>query len=256
MVKDFGKSVPEIVDAFDEAGRPAKGLKSQGHPVVVDFLSAKLQHRVRYGADSELVVKLVGVKKSDRKMKEKNLICDFTAGLGVDSFLLANAGFKVISFERDPIVYSLLEDGLKRFRDASAEKSADGPPALEIDLQFRHQDVALSDDIARTNLLDTIPRRPFAVYLDPMYEETSLKLKSLPKKEMAVLRQFLTPSSDRELENLLATALWLADSRVVVKRPMGAPPLEGDRQPAHRHEGKTACFDVYTCRSASTSARL
>jgi 16S rRNA (guanine1516-N2)-methyltransferase len=124
-----------------------------------------------------------------------------------------------------------------------------------IGLQFRYQDVALADEGARNELLATLPHRPFAVYLDPMYEETSVKSKSLPKKEMAVLRQVLRPSTDKELENLLTTALWLAEARVVVKRPMGAPPIEGARQPAHRHDGKTACFDVYTCRPGSVSAR-
>ncbi len=252
MVSIHDLKRPKIIDAFDEAGRPAKGLESKGLPVVVDFLSAKLQHRVRAGVDSEQVVKVFGVKKSERNAPDKNLICDFTAGLGVDSFLLANAGFKVISFERDALVFALLEDGLKRFRGHS---EAAGNSAAEIGLHFRHQDVALTNDGARNELLATLPQRPFAVYLDPMYEETSVKSKSLPKKEMAVLRQVLTPSSDKELENLLVTALWLAEARVVVKRPMGSPPLEGARQPAHRHEGKTACFDVYTCRSGSTSAR-
>lgn len=251
MVSDHDLKAPQVVDAFDEAGRPAKGLESQGLPVVVDFLSAKLQHRVRSGVDSELVVKVFGVKKSDRKDPEKNLICDFTAGLGVDSFLLANAGFKVISFERDPLVYALLENGLKRFTGALEPQNSNA----SIDLQFRYQDVALENEGARKELLATLPRRPFAVYLDPMYEESSVKSKSLPKKEMAVLRQVLKPSSDNELQNLLTTALWLAEARVVVKRPMGAPPLEGARQPAHRYEGKTACFDVYTCRSGSASAR-
>lgn len=251
MVSDRDLKPPQVVEAFDEAGRPAKGLESKGLPVVVDFLGAKLQHRVRSGVDSELVVKVFGVKKSERKDPEKNLICDFTAGLGVDSFLLANAGFKVIGFERDPLVFALLEDGLMRFL---------GVPGLQnssagIDLQFRNQDVALADDEARTEFLSTLPHRPFAVYLDPMYEESSVKSKSLPKKEMAVLREVLKPSSDKELQNLLTTALWLAEARVVVKRPMGAPPLEGARQPAHRYEGKTACFDVYTCRSGSSSAR-
>ncbi|MBN8539404.1 MAG: class I SAM-dependent methyltransferase [Deltaproteobacteria bacterium] len=246
-MRDHGLKPPQVVDAFDEAGRPAKGIESKGLPVVVDFLSAKLQHRVRSGVDSELVVKVFGVKKSERKDPGKNLICDFTAGLGVDSFLLANAGFKVISFERDPRVFALLEDGLKRFLANSSAQS--------LNLQFRHQDVAFAEEVKRTELLATLPQRPFAVYLDPMYEDTSLKSKSLPKKEMAVLRQVLAPSSEQELGSLLATALWLAESRVVVKRPMGAPPIEGARQPAHRHEGKTACFDVYTCRPGPISAR-
>lgn len=254
-MSDHDLKPPQVVDAFDEAGRPAKGLESQGLPVVVDFLSAKLQHRVRSGVDSELVVKVFGVKKSDRKDPEKNLICDFTAGLGVDSFLLANAGFKVIGFERDPLVFALLEDGLQRFHAAQVDADSAHESVNKIDLQFRQQDVALENDGARKELLATLPRRPFAVYLDPMYEESSVKSKSLPKKEMAVLRRVLKPSSDNELQNLLTTALWLAEARVVVKRPTGSPPLEGARQPAHRYEGKTACFDVYTCRSGSTSAR-
>lgn len=261
-MSDQGQKLLQVVDAFDEAGRPAKGLESNGLPVVVDFLSAKLQHRVRHGVDSELVVKVIGVKKSDRKRNENSLICDFTAGLGVDSFILANAGFNVIGFERDARVFELLEDGMRRFLSATeADQSiqtgqtSELHSQLQLRLQFRRQDVALADAEARNSLLKTLPQRPYAVYLDPMYEETSVKSKSLPKKEMAVLRQVLTPSTDEELKHLLATALWLAEARVVVKRPMGAPPIESVRQPAHRHEGKTACFDIYTCRSTASSAR-
>ncbi len=207
----------EFVDAFDEAGRPAKGLASSGLPVIVDFLSSKMQHRIRQGVDSEIVVKVMGVKKSERKDPAKKLICDFTAGLGVDSFLLANAGFQMISFERDLGIFRLLEDGIGRYKSATQEQD-------QVDLQFQHLDTGLLNELDRQRLLQSLPQRPYAVLLDPMYEETSTKTKSLPKKEMAVLRQILKPSTVAELSLLLETALYVADSRVVVKRPMGRLP--------------------------------
>lgn len=238
MVVSVVVNAPRLVQSKDALGRPAKGLESSGHPVIVDFLSPSLQHRVRRGVDAEVVVKVTGIKKSERSQTEMNLVCDFTAGLGVDAFLLAMAGFQVISFERDPVVYALLEDGLRRLKQTESE----------LNLQFVHQDVALGDEASRVKLLMCLPRRPSVVYLDPMYENSATKSKSLPKKEMAALRQLMAPSTPTEVENLLATALWLATERVVVKRPVGAEPVDGPKRPSHRYQGKTACFDIYACR--------
>lgn len=74
-------------------------------PLVVDFLNPTLRHRIANGADSEMIVKAIGVKKSEREGKT---IFDFTAGLGVEAFLLATSGFDVVAIERDPLIYELL----------------------------------------------------------------------------------------------------------------------------------------------------
>lgn len=91
--------------------------------------------------------------------------------------------------------------------------------------------------------------RPYAVTMDPMYEETSTRSKSKPKKGMAVFRELLRPSTDNELQSMLDNALLTATARVLVKRPTGFPPLVGPHRPVRRLEGKTASFDIYTCRA-------
>jgi len=247
-----------VVETEDEMGRPAKGLAravsnntsdDSVRPVLVDFLSGKMRHRLRPGADHEFLVKAIGLKKSDRVEASGRpvLVCDFTAGLGTDAFLLAQAGFQVVAFERDPLVYALLLDGLKRYRAHEPELGL-----KPIGLEFRQADVALTDVAQRKALAERLEldfgRRPYAVVLDPMFEEGNTKTKSKPKKEMATFREMLHPSSESELRCLLETALQVGERRVLVKRPVGALPISGDIRPLNRREAKTAAYDVYACR--------
>ncbi len=219
-------------------GVVAKGLcetanLSTQSPIIIDFMSPKLRHRLKNGADSESIVKAVGVKRSERAGL---LIYDFTAGLGTEAFLLAQAGFRVVAFERDALLFELLADALQRF-------SATAPG---IKLEFLHADA--------TEYFLEHREHAYAVTLDPMFEGEATTGKSMPKKEMAALRKLLTPSTDEEMNALFRTARRTADARVIVKRPDGAPDLvsvdETGRKlaPVHRLEGKTARFDIYSCR--------
>lgn len=232
-----------LVDVELPNGSHGKGLAENAplapSPIVVDFLSPKLRHRLKNGADGEAIVKAVGVKRSERPRK---LVYDFTAGLGTEAFLLASAGFRVIAFERNESIFQLLEDGLRRYFAANE----DSETKRKIDLTVIHADA--------TAYFSEPRERAYAVTLDPMFEGDATEGKSRPKKEMAGLRKFLKPSSDTELQALFDRALETAEARVIVKRPQGAPDLvsvdkTGRRvSPAHRLEGKTARFDIYSCR--------
>lgn len=227
----------QIVDVILENGIIAKGLckSTDGShlPLVIDFNSAKLRHRLKNGADSESIVKAIGIKASARRHV---LIYDFTAGLGTEAFLLAHAGFRVIAFERDAIVFALLDDARKRYAELRDVRP--------VDLEFRLGDASKMD----------ISERAYAVTMDPMFEDAALSGKSLPKKEMAWLRKMLQPSTEIEMIDLFRRAQKAADARVIVKRPNGAPDLisndESGRRlaPVHRLDGKTARFDIYSCR--------
>ncbi len=234
------RSAFSIVDVTMPDGISAKGLvekpKDTPHtqtPIIIDFMSPKIRHRLKNGADSEAVVKAIGAKRSKRAGL---LIYDFTAGLGTEAFLLAQAGFRVVAFERDALVFELLEDALRRF------KATD----VKIALEFLHVDA--------TEYFSEQRERAYAVTLDPMFEDEATSGKSLPKKEMASLRKLLTPSTDEEMQALFWTARANAEARVIVKRPNGAPdlvsvdPTGRKLAPAHRLEGKTARFDIYSCR--------
>ena len=152
------------------------------------------------------------------------------------------AGFTVVAFERDPIVYAMLEDARRRYQGLVA-------------LEFRFGDATKTESLTES-LTESFATSepPYAVIIDPMFEDAATSAKSLPKKEMAMLRRMLTPSTNEEMKALFHTARKLASTRIIVKRPSGAPDLVSTDEtgralrPAHRLEGKTARFDIYSCR--------
>ncbi len=242
-----------IVETELRPGVLAKGLVDDlenlvpaPHPIVVDFESSKLRHRLKNSADSEAIVKAVGVKRSARSGV---LIYDFTAGLGTEAFILARAGFTVIAFERDQQVFELLEDGLRRYRAAEIEQNISEESRVK--LEFRHSDAL---KWAEKSLATGSLKEAFAVTLDPMFESESTIQKSQPKKEMALLRRMLPVSGDEALRLLMTEALQAATDRVIVKRPAGSIDLTAvdrrgqEARPIHRLYGKTARFDIYSCR--------
>ena len=81
--------------------------------VRVDFMSARLRHRRRDG-HNEILGRACGVKDSFIPS-----IIDATAGLGTDSFVLADLGCSITLVERSPLVMALLEDGLTRAASVS-----------------------------------------------------------------------------------------------------------------------------------------
>lgn len=239
-----------IVDVALADGVIAKGLietapngeEKSAHaqaPIVVDFQSPKLKHRIKNGADGEAIVKALGVKRSERAGV---LIYDFTAGLGTEAFLLACAGFSVVAYERNELVYQLLVDGLRRWKAVHGD---------ELRLEFRQGDAAC---VVREGLVLGSLHPGYAVMLDPMFEGEATEGKSLPKKEMATLRRMLPATSDAELQVMFETAVQAATARIVVKRPHAAPDLVTSDssgrtwKPVRRLEGKTARFDIYSCR--------
>lgn len=152
-------------------------------------------------------------------------VADATAGLCRDAFLLAVAGCDVLAIERSPVIAALVKDGLDRAR------SADEQPVRDAVERIRF---VVSD--ARNALADC---RFDAVYLDPMFPARNKS--ALVKKEMRICR--LVAGEDPDAGGLLDLARLAARSRVVVKRPIHAPPLAG--QPAFTLPGRTIRYDVY-----------
>lgn len=221
-------------------------LRPKQKPIVVDFLSPQMRFRVKNGVDSELVVKSFGVKASERK---GITLIDGTCGLGTDAFLLAMAGFHVIALERNRIVFDLVSDGLRRLKKS---RELEGLTPLNLEVMNRDSS-GFIDDILSGHVMT-----PAGIYLDPMFEDTSVREKSAPKKEMAALRELLTIESADFDPTLLSRAVEAAKNRVVVKRPTGAPPMgveHKEPRPQHRLEGKVASYDIYSCRSLKQTQR-
>ena len=205
-----------------QTGRAAPG------PVAADFGGTAMRHRRRSG-HNELLGKAVGVGK-----KPQLRVLDATAGLGRDSFVLADLGCDVLLCERDPVIVELLLAGM---RVATA-----------------HGDSWLDEVLGRMRLCPGDAREaPTAslagvdvIYLDPMFPQRDKS--AAVKKEMALFQLLLDDNAaGQDADELLLWALQLDVARVVVKRPPRAPDLAG-RHPSHRISGKAVRYDVYVQR--------
>ncbi|MDP2535420.1 class I SAM-dependent methyltransferase [Alteromonas stellipolaris] len=205
-------------------------------PVVVDFASpASLYRKAHGGGRKEPIVKAIGFKGNTLKSTDfKNTdlkstgpwhVVDATPGLGRDAFVLISVGCKVTMIERSPIVAALLEDGIRRLKTAY--------PELADRFALQHGNSANVMQYWNGENVD-------AIYLDPMFPHK--KKSALVKKEMRLFQQLL--GHDPDADALLAPALALASSRVVVKRPNSAAVLAGNN-PSMAIESKKHRFDVY-----------
>ncbi|WP_083200844.1 class I SAM-dependent methyltransferase [Marinomonas spartinae] len=206
----------------------AKTGKGAPKPVLVEFTSGATDHRRRFGGGKgQDIAKAVGLNKRNGLR-----VLDATAGLGRDAFVLASLGCQLSLCERVGFVRAMLKDGLAR--------------------ALNHQEVG--EIVARMTLLDTdiqsITGQMFdVIYLDPMYPHTD-KSSAAAKKEMAFFRDLV--GKDEDADALLPIALELAEYRVVVKRPKGAPFLSG-MVPTYQLEGKAGRFDVHVLKSLEAS---
>jgi 16S rRNA (guanine1516-N2)-methyltransferase len=193
-------------------------------PVYVDFVEGAMGHRRKYGGGrGQLVAKAVGIKPGFIPT-----VIDATAGLGRDSFVLAQLGCQVRMVERSPIVAALLRDGMAR----------------------GHVDAEVSEIIGRMSLIVADAKewlltlneeqRPDVVYVDPMHPERTKAAEV--KKEMKIFRELV--GGDEDDVELLQAALRVARKRVVVKRPRKASAIAGPK-PGLVMEGKSTRFDIY-----------
>jgi 16S rRNA (guanine1516-N2)-methyltransferase len=204
-----------------EDGLSLRCLGEKMRPLRVDFTGGKNAFRLAENRTiRQPLARAAGISHGLRPS-----IFDATAGLGGDAFVFASLGCQVTMTERAPLVFALLEDGLRRAAN--------------------HQQTAAI--VARMRLLpgdarDTLPilnPPPDCVYLDPMYPKK--KNSALPGKGMHILRQLI--GGDDDSAELLGLAQAVAQ-RVVVKRPKGAPWLAAAK-PSHAIAMPNSRFDVY-----------
>lgn len=198
------------------------GPRSAG-PVCVDFVGGRLGYRrgtPRFGAAT--LLRAVGFRRPPWR------VCDATAGLARDAFLMALAGCSVTAVERSGVLAALVADALERAGDDREL----GPVVRE---RFK-----LVPGEARQVLADwPADEPPDAVYLDPMFPPR--KKSALVKIEMRVCRR--VAGADADAAGLLKAALKAARSRVVVKRALADPPLR--ESPSFSYRGRTLRYDIY-----------
>lgn len=171
------------------------------------------------------LIRAVGIK---RREPYRPRVLDATAGLGEDAWVLASVGCEVLAYERNPITHALLVDGLHR--------ACETEPLTAGRMRVKQGDgIEVLHALADVDATD----RPEVVYLDPMFP---LGRKTAERKAMRVLR--MLSGDDLDAHELLAAARCVATRRVVVKRPLRSPALQGP-EPTVVHKGKSLRFDVY-----------
>ena len=219
---------PPLADAIPFLSCSSQGVDlrlsgpSAPGPVRVDFGAGDMRHRRRAG-QNELLGRAVGVGKRDNLS-----VIDATAGLGRDSFVLADLGCQVMMLERSTVAFALLRNGLDR------GLASDDGWLQDTCSRLRLQCV---DSIA---YLASTPVTADVIYLDPMFPERQKSARV--RKEMWIFQELL--GKDQDSEELLAAAVGRASYRVVVKRPARAPALPG-RAPGFAIGGRKVRFDVY-----------
>lgn len=268
---------------------PRKKLRGRHHqlsgkPWMVDFApprSTRLRRRAASSSVEDLLLKACRFKTT-ASTGDGIVIWDLTAGFGQDAFLLAQQTWvrQVVMVERNPIIALLLQDALRRLDMLSSlvdgswtSDVAMRAEALKDKLSLRVGDgVSVAQEAIQPVLSDsnhsTIgcdEQLPDLVYLDPMFPPRTKS--AAVKKNMQILHALLSTQTtgpiveDDTTTCLLKVALHCAQRRVVVKRPVGAPPLGSvvDKQstpakktqrplpkPSYEIKGSVNRWDVYS----------
>lgn len=198
----------------------------QVHYLSAEFLKGPFGYRWQQSLSlKQALPRALGLKTRHDGLR----VVDGTAGLGKDAFLMACLGCHVVLLERSPILYELLQDGLKR-----AEKEARLLPLIQNQMQVLLLDL-------RVYLEKITPEdRPDVIYLDPMFPHR--KKSALTKIEMRIIHDIV--GYDEKASALLELSLKAAKRRVVVKRPRHAPSLQ-NLKPNFIVPGKKNRYDVY-----------
>lgn len=192
-------------------------------PVRVDFLTS--WEKLRFGAE-DLLAKAVGVRRGT------NQVVDATLGWGQDALRLLKLGLHVVGFERSPVLYALLWDGLRRARQASWWRQ-------QVEPRFQ---IYQADAVTALPTLTSLQRQ--VIFLDPMFPER--RKGALAKGEMQILQNLFAqeePKSGADLSQLWSAAWTHSERRVVAKSPRLSPSAFG--QPALQFRGKSVRYDVW-----------
>ena len=210
-------SVALIIDQEDawlqeiNANRPG--------PVKVDFASPAMMHR-RKGGQNEMLGRAIGIKGNRHPW-----VFDATAGLGRDAYVLADLGCNVTLVERSAVLAFVLQEGLNRAVISQFNEVREAAARMSVRCEDSTEIRATPDQV---------------IYLDPMFEER--KGTAASKKDLSVLQALHGHHADDQ--RLIDWAFAQPVSRIVVKRPLKAPPLTVS-PPSHALKGKSVRFDVY-----------
>jgi len=173
---------------------------------------ANLQH--------EMLIKAIKGKGEFVKMR----VVDATAGLGEDSVLLASFGYEMTMFELNPVIYALLDDGIRRARNIEWLSP-----------------ITSKMNVINGNSIDEMRKLLFApdvILLDPMFPERQKS--GLVKKKFQLLHELECPCTNEA--ELLESAISARPKKIVIKRPLKGRYL-ADRKPSYSLCGDAIRYD-------------
>ena len=222
--KDPEQSAPYAIAYIDGALSIYDTGSKSPKPLCVDFCTGALRYRQKHSRQPEALLKALGAKR-----QESHTVIDATAGWGLDSFIMATAGYEVTMLERSVVMHALLNDGIARARSCGQGDIEQAAQRMHLRLEDAESYLGKSETQADI------------IYLDPMFPER--KKSAQVKKNMQLLHGLLGEA--KQESSLLGPSLQRAKKRVVVKRPRIAAPLQGAKAPDYQLEGKANRFDVY-----------
>ena len=183
------------------------------------FVRGPLFHRAGQASQALL-------RACSNKQGNIHSILDLTAGWGVDALTLARHGKTVVMLERNRTLYTIVAHSLACL--AESDNGAEIASRLSIE-NADARDYLQSPDAGNYD----------CIYLDPMFPPHKSGAK--PAKEMQILQLL---AENHRIEDCFELARHQAGKRVVVKRPLKAPPLTADKPDLVKRE-KTIRFDIY-----------
>ncbi len=166
--------------------------------VYCNFLSERFLKEVRQSfSRSEGVYSFLKPLARNKKIK----ICDLTVGMGKDLFKFILAGHEVVGYERNPIFYHLVLNGIERFK--AFEKLEELERFFKVK-EFK-VDVRFGDAVPEVEKYDL-------AYFDPMFSDVSKK--AAPKKNMQALKALVKASEKKD--KLKTLKLWKKHSKYLV----------------------------------------
>lgn len=194
------------------------GAPKQDRGLRIDY-DARTMARRLVGAARSPLAKAVGLRRHAGSQ-----VLDVTCGLGRDSAILAALGCTVVSLERHPVMYALVDD-------ARARALAQRESLLGTWQACHHADAIEWLGTHHDAMFDV-------VYIDPMFDAP--RRKARPQKALAWMHELI--GADTDIEALLEHARAHALRQVVIKQHARSQPLGS---PHRQIEGKAIRFDVY-----------
>lgn len=146
----------------------------------------------------------------------KEEIADFTAGFLKDCIYIWRINGRISAYERNPYLFHILEDGLRR------------EPLQDFKLNFG-------------NPVEVSREKYKKVYMDPMYPKVK-RQKSKAKKEMEFLKRLC--GKDEDEKSLIEFAVKSGAEKVVLKRPEHAE-IYFEKDLKGQIKGKNIRYDLY-----------